>query len=582
MKNALIDFLSRIQWAEKKFLELYFGPDRFSSLMQKSSGKIESIELADGNTYYSCTPANYHLLPGIYRREMVRKYVVDRFGYSMFDSAESPCCNADFRGFMADKNTWIRIWGDMGSVSPECLLLFRNPPVTGDNLLDIILTCQGSERASFLQVQTELVWKPVMSGIVEIVEAESGRMRRIMPGLEPNPAADAYDPASEDYPVLSTAQISGFNDTKKRKVSIQEIRSPELCALSSNLTPNDYMLMRFVAGNPFLGRKEIGVLFGGNSCPADSYNKTADEYQDIQDTIQRVDELRELDLLKRISKGSMFDTYILTWKAIDLLAAYHGTIPLYLKKYSQWPEELFGKGDFENQRQFLMDKFPYFDSHCHYKQRWGVIRPEHHKLLQKFCGALLCGARSLKSVKRVNVEVRGVTAISSNLKISAVKNGKQIIRQLHPDGCCDVIYTDLRDKTKRWKVFFEIERNTNTRNTLMQKMEKYRKFFPAAKLFYRDFDDIALIFFFDDTGENPGAVHEKTSLLLEVMKRNRITGYIGLLSDARRVLEDCKHKHGKIERKICGEMAFYQKIWRSSVSDNPHEKHMLLEIPAEK
>lgn len=580
MKNDLINFLNRIPWAEKKLLEQYFGNDRLSLLLQKSSGKIESIMSADGRTYYSCSPANYRLLPGVYRREMVRKYAEERFGYSIFDSAESPCFNTDFRFFDSERNIWIRIWGDMGSVSPECLLIFRNPPVTGEGLLDLILTCQGSERASFLEVQTELAWKPVMAGCVEIVEAESGLTRTIMPEPAAKISGHAYTPEEEQYPGLSSGQITGFNDTKKRKITIQEIRSTELCALSSKLTPNDYALMRFIACNPFLNEKEIGLLFGGDSCPADSYFRTAHEHDVIQDTRSRVDELRKMDLLKRISKGVMSDTYIPTWKSIDLLAAYHGTIPLYMNKYSQWPEKLFTKNDFENQRQLLPDKHPFFDSHCHYRQRWAEVRPEHQVLLQEFCAALLCGARSLKSMRRVNVEVSGVTTISSNLKIAAIKNGKQIIRQLHPDGCCDIVYKGQSCKTKRWKVFFEIERNTNTRKTLLQKMEKYRKFLPAAKLFYRDFDDIALIFFFDDTGNNPGAVLEKTELLIEVMKRNRITGYIGLLSDAKRVPGGWLQKHGKIERKTCGEMVLYQKIWRSSASDDPHRMHTLLDIPA--
>ncbi len=412
MKNDLIDFLNRIPWAEKKLLEQYFGPDRLSPLLQKSSGKIESVMSADGRTYYSCSPANCRLLPGVLRREMVRKYAVDRFGYAIFDSAESPCFNADFRFFDSERNIWIRIWGDMGSVSPECLLIFRNPPVTGEGLLDIILTCQGSERASFLELQTELAWKPAMAGCVEIVEAESGLTRTITAEPAAKTSGHAYVPEAERYPGLSTGQIFGFNDTKKRKITIQEIRSTELCVLSSKLTPNDYSLMRFIACNPFLNEKEIGLLFGGDSCPADSYFRTAHEYDVIQETRSRVDELRRLDLLKRISKGTMGDTYIPTWKCIDLLAAYHGTIPLYLNKYSQWPEEIFKQNSFEDQRHLLPDKYPFFDSHCHYRQRWAVARPEHQKLLQDFCAALLCGARSLKSIRRVNVEVGGVIVLN--------------------------------------------------------------------------------------------------------------------------------------------------------------------------
>ena len=118
-----------------------------------------------------------------------------------------------------------------------------------------------------------------------------------------------------------------------------------------------------------------------------------------------------------IRSGEMKETYIPTWQGMDLLAAYHGTIPLYLKKYSQWPQKSFEKEDFELFRGCFNDSFHFYDSHTYYEMRWGTIRPEHQKLCNKFGAALICGARSKKGMEKKNIEISGLTTISSNLKM---------------------------------------------------------------------------------------------------------------------------------------------------------------------
>ena len=91
MENELTDFLRRIPWANRTLLENYFGISSFEKMLTENSADIESITHADGETYYSLAPANYRLLPGITRREMVREYMAEFFGYIIFESAESPC-----------------------------------------------------------------------------------------------------------------------------------------------------------------------------------------------------------------------------------------------------------------------------------------------------------------------------------------------------------------------------------------------------------------------------------------------------------------------------------------------------------
>lgn len=69
-----------------------------------------------------------------------------------------------------------------------------------------------------------------------------------------------------------------------------------------------------------------------------------------------VDRLENMGLLKCIVKGPMKETYIPTWQAVDLLAAFHGTLPVWLNRYSQWPLRNFEKKDFDDFRSYITYK----------------------------------------------------------------------------------------------------------------------------------------------------------------------------------------------------------------------------------
>ena len=118
-----------------------------------------------------------------------------------------------------------------------------------------------------------------------------------------------------------------------------------------------------------------------------------------------------------------------------------------------------------------------------------------------------------------------------------------------------------------------IIKEESIKEKLLAKIEKYRKFIPAFKQFYNDIDDIAVMFFFDDTGDNPGAAIEKGRMLQGVLKSSGIRGFIGFLSDALRTPEKWKNKHGDIETSTCGGMMLYQKMWLTTDSWPNREKH---------
>ena len=203
MENELTDFLRRLPWASQDLLQNYFGKEKIESLLCESTRKIQTIMRADNKIYYSLKPGNERLLPGISRREMVRKFMAETYGYGIFDTAESPCFNADFRVFYPEQNIWIRVWGDMGYIAPECLMIFNNPPVFGNGIRDIILTCEGIERARFLNVQAEINWKNAQEDSVEIHQTEIPDFSPLVPDTTNKKDLSPYAPDKENYPKIS-------------------------------------------------------------------------------------------------------------------------------------------------------------------------------------------------------------------------------------------------------------------------------------------------------------------------------------------------------------------------------------------
>ena len=573
-ENELLDLLKRFPWASEKMLQNFYGSEPFGKMREAAGDKIVSIQLPDGVTYYSAAPANYRLIPGIRRREMVRLYTVNEYGYEAIKEGESPCFNADLRFYNKETNRWIRVCGDLGNISPDSMLFSIIPPVFGRNLEDIILTVGNLERAELLGIQIENTWKKAPANTVRIITWPG--YDTVIPELSENKPNTEYDPYMDCYPKLPGVIKKPYSDTGKKKVSIQEIRSIEIAKQCANLTENDIQLLNFIACNPFMKDSEIALLFAGDSSHRDDVCKCAIELRRHNETMDLIKRLMNHKLLKRIANGPMKNTYIPTWQSIDFLAAYYGTIPAFMRKFSQIPLKEFKESDFTENRKTLDEPFDFFDSHCSYKQRWGVVRPEHQNLVKEFSAALLCGARSLKAMHDRNVQVTNMKTISSCMKIvSRIRKRKQY-RWLIPDGSCDIYYSD-NESIKRMKIFFEIERNTNHKDTVLQKLEKYRKILPAAEQFYKGYDEIAVVFFYEDTEENRSEVLEKTTALLEKMKLYRIKGYVGLMSDAKNVPAGWINKHGPIEESTCGYMYVYGRIWRTSMDKDLHRKHTLFD-----
>lgn len=574
MTEKLIDFLKRFPWASQSLLENYFGADEFDQMLEPAKDELESFKLEDGELHYSAKPIDYGLVPGIYRRDMVRQYMIDEYGYDILTDAESPCFNADFRAFDEEKLMWIRVWGDMGNLSPDSLLIAINPPVFADNLTDIIVTCGNWERAAFLNIQIENKWKKAGENSVKIISLSDGTT--IIPQLTGKTGKCDYTPSMEEYPKITAEFKENGQDSQKSPVSCQTIKNQVFAMKSLCMSIQDIRLLIFIACNPFLKKNEIALLHGGDSCDANNYHLTEAEHDRIIELLRKVRRLEDNEFLKRITKGPMKDTYVLTWQSIDILAAYFGTIPLYMEKYSYFPLQSFSEKDYVKNKAVLKGDYPFFDSHCHYKQRWGIARPEHQILVKEFSSALLTGARSLKSEFDVDIEVSKMTTISTSLKIVRTTRRQRSILTLRPDGCCDLVYK-VNNKNKRMKLFFEIERNTNHKDKVLEKVEKYRKYIPAAKYFYKDYyDEFAVIFLYDDTDSDYGEIMEKSNALLEQMRKYGILGYIGLVSEARKFPDGWLPKHGNEEVSACGNMYVYDNMWRSSADCAFIWKHNLL------
>ncbi|MBQ6520225.1 MAG: hypothetical protein IJI14_16035 [Anaerolineaceae bacterium] len=569
MKKNGLSLLKNFAWLCEDLLYEAVGRNEAQKLLMSVGERITEITRTDGRKYYSPYSGAEGMIPGIPRREMVRKFAISKFGYDVLETGKSPYMNADLIFYDKKSSRWVRIWGDMGYLSPESLVLFRNPPIFGKNILDLIVTAQGGERPAVLCAQTELGWADAGKNQVEIYFYKSSNP--VIPETNGDGADFPYTPDMECYPRIDFSKSNTpkmYNDTKKKEINIQLIRAGIIGGIGSMLSVLDYDILRFIACNPFYQSKEIALLYGGDDSDENDLTGLKRE-RDMMYTIDsRIKDFIELGLVQNLFEKKYQDRLILTWTAIDLLAGYHGTIPLYMQKYCQWPQHRFEKEDFDQIRDTLTNDYPYFDSHNYYSKQWGVNLHAHQKLCREFCNALVTGSRTLKSRYKINVTAKDVNTISANLKTVRFINGKMRIRPVHPDGRCTLSYVKDNTSQKKWQIFIEIERNTNTIKTLMEKIDNYRKVIPAARQFYNDFDDVVLVFFFDDSDNRHGSVENKINLLLKKMKECGITGYISTTSRAAAGIPlQWKPKYGYLEEKMCGSMMLYRKIWYSTNTD---------------
>ena len=563
--KIVLDLIRHFPLAEKGMLCSYLGQNRFNRILKNIEEEIIAIERRDGKTYYAVSEDDLHYLPGVSRRELVRKYAIRRFGYRVLKNGMSPCKNADLIFFDDRDKTWYRLWGDMGYLAPESLMLFRAQPLFGSNLTDIIVTAQGGERADFLKSQVELEWTEAGQGKAHVCDITKGWEHQITPETNGEGSEFEYDVSMEEYPVVD---LKVYNDTKKKSVNIQQLRSLEIAIKSAKLSVFDYDLLRYIACNPFLELKETGILYSGGYVNRNYVSDMKLEAKAINDTMQTVEKLTKMNLLKRLETQNYKNRYILSWQAIDLLGAYHGTIPLYMQKYCQWPQVKFEKADFEKEREYLSEPYRYFDSHNYYSVKWGESLFDHQKLCREFCNAIISGARTLKSTYGVDVEADNVNTVAANLKTVKYVNGKRRIKPIHPDGRC-TIRTTVSGRTSVYHLFIEIERNTNPTKKVVEKIETYKKVIPAARSFYRNYDDIALVFFFDDRDQSHGNVKNKIRVLIEKMRLAKITGYVTTYSlAAADIPETYIPKYSAYEKFMTGNMMLYRKIWYSTESKN--------------
>lgn len=579
--SILLDTIKRFPLSEKGMLSSFFGRNRFERLFRIFENELIAVKRADNKVYYALSEDDLHYLPGVSRRELVRKYAVNKFGYQVIKNGVSPCKNADLIFLNSNDKKWYRIWGDMGYLAPESLMLFRAQPLFGSNLVDIIVTAQGGERADFLKTQVELEWTEAGANKVFICDITKGYDHLITPSTNGNGSEFEYDIVMEDFPVLDFSKSNipkMYNDTKKKTANIQRLRSSDIALKSAELSIFDYDLLRYIACNPFLELKEIGILYSGGYVNRNYTDDLKRESDAIKDTMATVNKLTEMDLLKRLTSNNYMNRYILSWQALDLLGAYHGAIPLYMQKYCQWPQIKFTKEDYVREKKYLAEPYSFFDSHTHYAERWGENLYEHQKLCREFCNAIISGARTLKSSYSVNIEADNVNTVAANLKVVKFINGKRRTKPIHPDGRCTLTKTDIKG-TSIYQLFLEIERNTNPKETLIEKIETYKKVIPAAKSFYRNFDDIVLVFFFDDRNKTHGSVNNKIKLLIERMKQAKITGYVSTYSLA---ISDIPinwvPKYASSEKSITGNMMLYRNIWYSTESENWNDMKPLLGI----
>ena len=87
-RALLLDILKRFPLAGSSMLEAFFGKNRAERLISECAAEIRAVPRTDGRMYYVLSEDDFHMLPGVSRRELVRKFAVNKYGYSVLKNGD--------------------------------------------------------------------------------------------------------------------------------------------------------------------------------------------------------------------------------------------------------------------------------------------------------------------------------------------------------------------------------------------------------------------------------------------------------------------------------------------------------------
>jgi len=372
-EDTLVDFLRRMPYSSRGFLDRVFGEMVVGRLLHEEGGRLRSYEVKGSGVCYADRKEPACVLLDLCRLEVARNFALEVMGEDAIRAGLSPGFEADGE-FLWD-NRWWRLWVDLGGCAPEALGFIREPPKEyGGGVRDIILTCD-QDRLDSLVNQVELSWGGGRKIHVWLVGTGIQRVAR----------PKRRTSATIEWKPYGRRELEAHIRIRHRG----DHRRSVLGRIASKLSMEDWEVLVEAGNNPLLTTYELAYLF-------------SDDGRDMRARIDRIKGVEESGLIETgrspIARDQLEDRKIITPLAIEMLAGYWGTKPDYMRRFQPWPQKADSK----------------IRGKTKYSLRWLSNLGDHQRLVRQFAMSLLYGARCVSNLIG-GAQVEMTTTVGSRL-----------------------------------------------------------------------------------------------------------------------------------------------------------------------
>ncbi len=155
--NSLVRFLYEYPWTSKPILESVFG-SQFVNLAKAK--ETRTVLVPEVGKCWGVKQEKLSSLPGVRRRELAKKYLINQYGQDTLWTGGSPGpWGSDLLARVGkQRKYWIRIWVDNEGPGVEALPFVNPVPARfAPNLVDLIITL-SAERAELIKRQITSRW----------------------------------------------------------------------------------------------------------------------------------------------------------------------------------------------------------------------------------------------------------------------------------------------------------------------------------------------------------------------------------------------------------------------------------------
>jgi hypothetical protein len=483
--RPLSEFLSRNPWSSRRLLEQVFSEVGFGIALEKERTSIRQVDLPLLGTFYACQEEPLGSIAHAHRLNLVRQYILARFGPDVFTVCLSLTETADCEFLAGD--IWYRVWGDMGGISVEALTFIRQPPIRyAEQVVDLVVTCDVS-RVDAIRLQLERNW----SGGVVLVES-SDLSRRVSVKLHGTLDADRR-------------WIPYFSQDLDRMIQARmgHAYPSEVYDAAAALSPQDWQLLFALGNNPLLTPVEFANAVGWDEYLGPVVRTTEKYYQipSPSAVLERLRVMKNFSLTAAYDDGTNTERLYLTWKAMALLMVYWNATSENLQRFHPWPQRADEVGRLA------------------YSTHWLVKMIRHQTLCRQFVLSLIFGGRTT-SAGAGGVDVRSETMVGGRI-IYETPDSKVV--WFTPDAIARAsLFTAVPGSKaprllQQMILLIEIDRATNPLTRLDDKFERYLGVWRSLAS-----QNPQLIWVIDGT-----PTREK--YILEQMQKYHITGWTVLL-----------------------------------------------------